>query len=802
MTLPTAWKSLLRMPSFARTLSGLVLAFFAAVAWSQSAPPLLTVSMAFTPSAVGYGESSTLSVTVTNTSTFQSVSQVSASPVSVPSVLSINTPVTTPQCSTFAVALVGGGFEFSGGTLSPSQSCTINVGVTVIGSPEEGGYSASLEEVTYNFGGADFNTDGGANATLVITGGASPTITSDPPFSAEEGEDYDFQVTATGTPPITFSSTGLPPGLTINGTTGEITGTPTVAGSYSPSIFATNAFPPPARQSFDMDVFLPPLSVTKSFSPATIPTGGTSTMSIVLVNNEVEETLGGIGFADPFPAGMTAVPGTSNQCGGVVTLTTNSLSFTDGSVASRATCIVSVQVTGRASRSTPLTNTTGTIFFGGEGSRDGVSGTLNIVAQAPKITSGLPPGGVVGMPYFFSITTTGTAPITLAVTGLPPGLVFTPGTHSIGGTPTTVGKYPGSITASNGIPPNATQSYSIGIASPPLAITTKTLPPIGGGGMVSVPIQAVGGIPPYTFVVQSGQVPPGLTLSPAGLLSGNPTTPGTFNFTVQVTDSIGTKAIQPYSVTISQVSPAFGFEVTPDPAVAGQPVVISATLTGGSGAASGELQVWVAHSNERCPQTPGTAPIAPLTSTAALNGSGQAQFSFPNLPIDNYEVCGAYAGNGIYAAATAGPIDLFVIKGTILAAPAVTIVAPSSVKIGTALPAQVTVTPPPTLTRVPGGSVVLRANGVAVGTVALSGGAAVFTTTAPSVPGRVILTASYYGDGAYAPAVSAARAVAVDRQAEVDAVPVPTLSEIALALLLAAIAFVGAQALMRRRAGR
>jgi hypothetical protein len=50
-------------------------------------------------------------------------------------------------------------------------------------------------------------------------------------------------------------------------------------------------------------------------------------------------------------------------------------------------------------------------------------------------------------------------------------------------------------------------------------------------------INAAGGIAPYTFEVTDGSLPPGLTLSPAGELSGTPTTPGTFTFTVKATDS-------------------------------------------------------------------------------------------------------------------------------------------------------------------------------------------------------------------------------------------------------------------------
>jgi len=48
-----------------------------------------------------------------------------------------------------------------------------------------------------------------------------------------------------------------------------------------------------------------------------------------------------------------------------------------------------------------------------------------------------------------------------------------------------------------------------------------------------------GGTSPYTYEVSDGNLPDGLTLSTGGVLSGTPTTVGTFNFTITATDSCG-----------------------------------------------------------------------------------------------------------------------------------------------------------------------------------------------------------------------------------------------------------------------
>ena len=87
-------------------------------------------------------------------------------------------------------------------------------------------------------------------------------------------------------------------------------------------------------------------------------------------------------------------------------------------------------------------------------------------AVAPTITSAAPGNGVQGVAYSHTYTTIGNEPISFALTdgALPPGLTLS-SEGVISGTPTTIGTYMGTVTATNGITPNATQSFSITVAT-------------------------------------------------------------------------------------------------------------------------------------------------------------------------------------------------------------------------------------------------------------------------------------------------------------------------------------------------
>jgi hypothetical protein len=89
----------------------------------------------------------------------------------------------------------------------------------------------------------------------------APTITSAAPTgTGTVGVPYAFTCTATGTTPITFTATGLPPGLAME-TTGLIGGTPIAAGTFAGEIKAANGTLPDATQGFSILIAVEPVNV-------------------------------------------------------------------------------------------------------------------------------------------------------------------------------------------------------------------------------------------------------------------------------------------------------------------------------------------------------------------------------------------------------------------------------------------------------------------------------------------------------------------------------------------------------------
>jgi hypothetical protein len=168
--------------------------------------------------------------------------------------------------------------------------------------------------------------------------------------------------------------------------------------------------------------------------------------------------------------------------------------------------------------------------------------------------------GVIGISYkFLLVASGGVQPYTWTISAgqLPPGLTLTTD-GVIEGTPTQLGKF--NFTAKVTDSQSPTQAYDTLVTSitinPTLSLTATALPTGLVNGPYSTTITATDGLPPYTYTLAANNnLPDGLTLTTdtndnSATIAGTPTAAGTYNFTVQVKDSVSEVASAAYTIVV------------------------------------------------------------------------------------------------------------------------------------------------------------------------------------------------------------------------------------------------------------
>ena len=176
--------------------------------------------------------------------------------------------------------------------------------------------------------------------------------------------------------------------------------------------------------------------------------------------------------------------------------------------------------------------------------------TLDVYAPLAVASDSLPPA-VNGADYNESLTAEGGDADfnwSLESGSMPDGLALA-GDGVISGVPTTTGSSSFTVQVTSGDGQVTSKQMDMDVYDP-LSVTTGTLPAGSTGSAYSQPVAATGGFGPFTWVLSSGSLPSGVTLSGDGLISGTPMTAGSSTFTVQVTSSDGQVAAQLLAIDV------------------------------------------------------------------------------------------------------------------------------------------------------------------------------------------------------------------------------------------------------------
>jgi subtilisin family serine protease/PKD repeat protein len=234
-----------------------------------------------------------------------------------------------------------------------------------------------------------------------------PVVTSPAAVTARAGEALRYQITSQPAADV-FGASGLPTGLTLNGTSGEISGVVEQEGTYAVTVTATGAG---GTGSLGVTVTIQPRPIPEITSPTSISGSYATAFSYQITANHAPTSFGASGL----PAGLA-------------------VKTASGLISGRPTEVGTFAVTITATNES------------GSGSK-----TLAMVINppdVPRITSPGTAAGQVGQNFSYGITASN-HPTAFGADGLPAGLTVNTGTGSISGTPTASGTFAVLVKASN-----------------------------------------------------------------------------------------------------------------------------------------------------------------------------------------------------------------------------------------------------------------------------------------------------------------------------------------------------------------